>query len=184
MKQKLKSLSYWFSIIIIGIIVGISLQFATAWVAPSGTPPTGNVGAPINTSDSLQEKIGPFITKGFRNKNATVLDGTVGIGVPYTGTPPVAQISAGLNLDVEGKVGATEYCDQNGNNCKTISEISNSVGDFGGFYMGIGAMSESGCGTVNPKTRRCSCPLGYTSYLTGFSYMGGTPYYWYHICQR
>ena len=37
--------------------------------------------------------------------------GNVGIGT----TRP----SSGLKLDVEGKVGATAYCDQNGNNCQT-----------------------------------------------------------------
>ncbi|MEK7555645.1 MAG: prepilin-type N-terminal cleavage/methylation domain-containing protein [Patescibacteria group bacterium] len=45
----------------------------------------------------------------------TALKGSVGIGTTI--------ISTGLKLDVEGKVGATEYCDQDGNNCKTITAM-------------------------------------------------------------
>ena len=41
--------------------------------------------------------------------------GNVGIGDM---TP-----ASNLKLDVEGPVGATQYCDQNGNNCKTMSQI-------------------------------------------------------------
>ena len=44
-------------------------------------------------------------------------DGTANIGV---GT---ASPAAGLKLDVEGKVGATEYCDENGLNCTAASAL-------------------------------------------------------------
>lgn len=50
------------------------------------------------------------------NLNLTLhKDGPVGIG---TVSP-----SSGLTLDVEGKVGATEYCDENGNNCFTADGV-------------------------------------------------------------
>jgi len=48
--------------------------------------------------------------------NVYYTDGNVGVG---TATP-----SAGLNLDVEGKIGATQYCDENGLNCKIISQLT------------------------------------------------------------
>jgi hypothetical protein len=38
-------------------------------------------------------------------------------------------VSAGLKLDVEGKIGATEYCDEDGNNCSTIDS-------FGSLWSG------------------------------------------------
>ena len=60
-----------------------------------------------------------FKTSGGAGTNIrmTILEasGNVGIGT----TAP----SAGLKLDVEGKVGATEYCDQNGSNCKVITAM-------------------------------------------------------------
>jgi len=45
----------------------------------------------------------------------TYVTGNVGIGTSANST--------GLKLDVQGKVGATEYCDENGANCKDISTI-------------------------------------------------------------
>ena len=45
--------------------------------------------------------------------------GNVGIG---DSTP-----DGTLRLDVEGRVGATEYCDQNGANCKSPSSILTSI---------------------------------------------------------
>jgi hypothetical protein len=49
--------------------------------------------------------------------------GNIGIGdtSPDTGEQP-------LKLDVEGAVGATYYCDQNGNNCKAITGLGRSGG--------------------------------------------------------
>ena len=48
-------------------------------------------------------------------------DGAVGIG---------AIPSLGLKLDVEGKVGATAYCDENGNNCKSLTELTKTENNF------------------------------------------------------
>ncbi|EKE20095.1 MAG: hypothetical protein ACD_8C00056G0020 [uncultured bacterium] len=58
MKTKLKKITYWTGVSIVGIIVGISLQFARAWTEPGSAPPAGNVGAPINISTNPQIKTG------------------------------------------------------------------------------------------------------------------------------
>jgi hypothetical protein len=59
MKIKLaKNATYWLSVVAIGLVVGVSLQFVRAWVEPSITPPGGNVGAPISTSAIGQSKAG------------------------------------------------------------------------------------------------------------------------------
>lgn len=49
---------YWLSIVIIGLITGIGLQFAQAWSNPGSTPPTGNVAGPITTGANAQWKSG------------------------------------------------------------------------------------------------------------------------------
>jgi hypothetical protein len=51
---------YWVGVIVVGTIVGISLQFVYAWVGPpvGTTPPDGNVGAPVVTGNSWQTKVG------------------------------------------------------------------------------------------------------------------------------
>ena len=182
-KAILKNSMYWFSSVVLGIVLGFSLQLVSAWVAPTGTPPTGNVGAPINTGDSLQEKIGPLIITGFRNKSATVLDGIVGIGVPYMGTPPVAQISSGLKLDVEGKVGATEYCNADETVCRVATDLINGTGGAKGSYSISGDVCYPGDTAIGWKriAVKCvgseatyySCPCdenggnGYTQNCTG-----------------
>jgi len=64
-KQKLfKSVSYWMSVIVVGIILGVSLQFAKAWTDPASSPPNGNVGAPINTGLIAQIKSGALGVTG------------------------------------------------------------------------------------------------------------------------
>jgi hypothetical protein len=57
---------YWVSVIVIGVFVGISLQFVYAWVGPpSGvTPPGGNVGAPVTTGNVAQTKAGALTVIG------------------------------------------------------------------------------------------------------------------------
>lgn len=78
-------------------------------------------------------------TSGLSMDRAT---GNVGIGT----TSP----SAGLKLDIEGKVGATEYCDQNGNNCKSITSMGSGV--------------ERAWSTFSTGAGYCGCPTGWTQY--------------------
>jgi hypothetical protein len=60
MKTNLKKISYWASVSAIGIVIGISLQFAKAWTEPTATAPGGNIGAPITTG-ATQEKSGGLV---------------------------------------------------------------------------------------------------------------------------
>lgn len=73
-----------FKIIVLATILSFGLSYALAWTAPSATPPTGNVSAPINTGDNTQYKAGNLVL----NDSATpfvngliVRYGKVGIGV-------------------------------------------------------------------------------------------------------
>jgi hypothetical protein len=89
LKTKIKFLSgrfrYWLGIIIFGTILSFSLQLVHAWVIPPASPPTGNVGAPINTSSASQVKLGAFGVGGlFKAYSDAIFSGNVGIG---TATP-------------------------------------------------------------------------------------------------
>ena len=53
-----KQITHWLSVIVIGIALGLGLQFVRAWTEPTTAPPNGNVGAPINTSVNPQTKSG------------------------------------------------------------------------------------------------------------------------------
>ena len=117
MKKLSQQLTYWLGVVAVGLVIGLSLQFVQAWTEPTVAPPAGNVGAPLNTSGTGQIKTGGVVLNtGGATIGLVVDQGNVGIG---TITP-----NAGLKLDVEGKVGATEYCDQSGNNCVAAGSLS------------------------------------------------------------
>jgi hypothetical protein len=53
-----KQIIYWLGVIVVGIALGLALQFVRAWTEPTTAPPNGNVGAPVNTSSIWQTKWG------------------------------------------------------------------------------------------------------------------------------
>ncbi|NTU66532.1 MAG: hypothetical protein HGB08_01255 [Candidatus Moranbacteria bacterium] len=57
-KRIFENSAYWMGVIVMGLIVGVSIQFARAWVGPTADAPNGNVGAPINTGMIMQWKDG------------------------------------------------------------------------------------------------------------------------------
>lgn len=78
-----------------------------AWTAPGAVPPSGNVAAPVHTGDASQIKIGGL--------GVGALD--VAGGAIVRGTPEPADV----DLTVTGRVGAREYCDENGQNCSSAA---------------------------------------------------------------
>lgn len=51
-----------FKILILALVLAFGLQYASAaWIGPTANPPGNNAPAPINVSDSTQEKDGGFI---------------------------------------------------------------------------------------------------------------------------
>jgi hypothetical protein len=68
MKQKIKkafeSTVWWSGVIMVGLVLGLTIQFVKAWTEPTEAPPNGNVGAPINTGVNLQTKNGSLALLG------------------------------------------------------------------------------------------------------------------------
>lgn len=89
MKTKIKKITYWSSVIVVGLVFGFSLQLVKAWTEPSSTPPTVNVGAPINTGISGQVKSGALGVSGVLNTYYDTFlatdGGNVGIGTTSPG---------------------------------------------------------------------------------------------------
>jgi hypothetical protein len=61
-KKRSEKISYWLGVITLGMILGFSIQFVQAWVAPNGAP-ADNLGAPINTGSIGQAKRGALGVK-------------------------------------------------------------------------------------------------------------------------
>ncbi len=83
MKKEMKT-NHWLGIIITGIMLGASIQFAMAWTEPSSKPPKGNLAAPLNVGNKFQEKAGGlFINRdnvsgfGLMNRNYLINYGSI-----------------------------------------------------------------------------------------------------------
>ncbi|MEK7621976.1 MAG: hypothetical protein AAB415_02240 [Patescibacteria group bacterium] len=74
-------------------------------------PATPGCWPPINASSFFQRKIGDLSLRGFGALWANFKDNVL------IGGNSIADLTPSLKLDVEGKVGAREYCDANGDNC-------------------------------------------------------------------
>lgn len=96
-----EKVSYWVGVISIGVILGSSLQFAKAWVGPTGDPLHDNIGAPINTGSMEQYKSGGLGIEGvIKGYSGAIFDGNVGIGT----TSPQARLAINGDSNQDGLV--------------------------------------------------------------------------------
>lgn len=97
----------------------VTLTLATsvwaAWAEPTDVAPEGNAEAPINVSAATQTKLGHLGTMGMLQGVSGILAGPLTVG--ETALPN------GLLSRVKGNFGADKYCDSNGLNCQTITEL-------------------------------------------------------------
>lgn len=64
-KKIFENAVWWSGVVMVGLILGLSLQVVKAWTEPTEAPPGGNVGAPINTGILGQFKQGALQVLGF-----------------------------------------------------------------------------------------------------------------------
>lgn len=116
MKQKIKKIFenavWWSGVVMVGLILGVSLQFVRAWTEPTDAPPGGNVGAPINTGNNLQQKSGSLALLGQLITSYINIPGNV----PAAGNVLTAQNAAGQVAWAAGGGGGcfTYYCNKVG----------------------------------------------------------------------
>lgn len=116
MKTHLSKLKF----LVIGLLLAATASYINAdsqWVEPSGSQqivegvPAGNVDTPINVSNVTQDKIGTLRTFGFKSFGPAIIASST--------TDTAYTLTNGLLFGVNGKVGATEYCDESGQNCSS-----------------------------------------------------------------
>lgn len=165
MKQKIiKSISYWMSVIIVGIVLGVSLQFAKAWTEPTSAPPNGNIEAPINTSLIAQIKSGTLsigqalgITGIIHGFSDAYFDGNVGIG---TTTMP-----SGTALNVAGSIQQSDV--------KSSNLAADSNGKIVAATTGGGGGALNAIKTYTSGTNATYTPTADTSYIVVEIWGGG-----------
>ena len=98
----------------LALLIGLTTSYVFAWTGPTAAPTGGNVSAPVNVGLSNQTKAGSLRLAGIRTSLASYINFASSADLTTKGAPFNA-----LSLAVNGSVGATEYCDQNGENCTT-----------------------------------------------------------------
>ncbi|MHB8651701.1 MAG: hypothetical protein ACYC8S_01025 [Minisyncoccota bacterium] len=117
--QTLKSLT-------LALLLVAGVSYAASWMGPNASPPANNVDAPLNVGPASQSKLGDVTVQRTETQNGTpVITGA--ISAPFingvfgtfqkVGVASSQQPRGALTLGVEGAVGATQYCDQNGDKC-------------------------------------------------------------------
>ena len=102
-----------FGIIIVAIITGASLQLVHAWTEPTLTAPSGNLGAPINTSTTTQTKAGAlYVTGGIITPLVWDTDNTLYYLNPF-GASQVSSIFANGGINIQGNT-SLAFSDHNG----------------------------------------------------------------------
>jgi len=154
----LKKSIYWFATIIIGIILGFSLQFVKAWTEPSATAPNGNVSAPINISATSQYKSGALGIGGLLRGYSDVMGNRLCIGADCRSTWPATGLTNGVSagypytsINNDNGNGWPEYSDSTygGSNFSNWPDYSDSAGSatnatYGRYVYNNGAYAGSG----------------------------------------
>ena len=131
----------------LSLLIGLTTSAVFAWTGPTAAPTGGNTPAPLNVSSASQSKSGSLRLGGVRTSLSSYIN--FASSADLTVTPYGTTNFNALSLAVNGKVGATQYCDQYGENCTTT------VGGGGGgtCTAAAGSVYDSGWVTVGGEQR-------------------------------
>lgn len=81
----MKTITQPLKVIALALVLSVGISYVSAWTAPTATPPSGNVAAPVNVSSSAQIKTGDFsawnlfsngvVTNNLATNNLAVITG-------------------------------------------------------------------------------------------------------------
>ncbi len=172
MKTKIiKNITYWSGVVILGLVVGISIQFVAAWTEPTQAPPGGNVGAPLNTGNLGQIKNGNLILNALGNYlTGLLVNGNLQIANGKGYSPSTTEADPGNTLVTKDYVDAQS----GGGGCQWFDSVNDGLkvcGPTGNKYCGISS------GQLTYKVRATAnklCQLKKAnSWAADYYYMGG-----------
>lgn len=151
-KRIYQQLNYWLSITALGLLIGLSIQFAQgAWNNPTSSPPNSDIGAPLNTGSIGQTKTGGLIVNcgsgvdcvfnGSSAPNGIIIpNGNVGIGTMTPGAQAeIANYGGRAKMILNGQGDSWDYGEisfKNTGNNKNWSLINRQYTDYpGGFTL-------------------------------------------------
>ena len=142
---------------------------SASFTEPPSAPPSNNAYAPLDTSPFGQSKGAGLILNYNVDSNGTLLPGGTDGLIVATGTVGINTLTPvpTLGLNVIGKVGASAYCDVNGNNCTTSLGTSGPLPSYNDLPSGAVAgwcelpASGSGCDGGSLSTAPAYCAAGY-----------------------
>ena len=99
-------------VITLALILSVGISYVSAWTAPSATPPSSNVAAPVNVSSTAQIKTGDFsawnlISNGVVTNNAVVTNSIAGNTVATNNLVVATGAAAGKVLTSDATGNAT-----------------------------------------------------------------------------
>ena len=172
-------------LIVAGLVV-TSLVSAN-WTPPTGlTPPDCPAGypgcdAPINVSIVDQFKLGSLgVNKFFQSLGKLFVSNNLASTSPDSFRLVGASYDPNYVLMAQGNIGAEKYCDVNGENCKTITELgtaSSTPGGGGGVYVGATAVTYNGAevGGYSGGDAKCNTAFPGSRMATAADFANGRP---------
>jgi len=139
--------------LLIGCVLTVNYLQA-AWSPPLADPPNDNVDAPINIGTNDQVKNGGLSVDALAVFGNQYVEDSLTVGT--------TSLSQNLSVDVDGRVGATEYCDENGENCVPASSLGGS-----GSPSGIPYTIYYGYDDEQPPSSEVLSLCGYTLPVLG-----------------
>lgn len=171
MKSRIFSSLKLFSL---ALLIGLGTSYVFAWTGPTTAPTGGNTPAPINVSSASQTKSGSLRVAGVRTSLASYIN--FASSADLTAAPYGTTAFNALALAINGKVGATHYCDELGNNCLTVTQMASSTGSGTGgsvCKVGVQSVSQSSLGNT---TSSVSTGINSATYTIASAVMTGGDY--------
>lgn len=181
----LKKTTYWVSVVVIGAVLGLSIQLVLAWQEPTVAPPDANLGAPINTGGIDQIKDGKITALDVCTSSGKCLSDSSGGGLSNTDIGALFYLRSGGSTTICCDVNDTRIACSNGSapddsgshpvspNCcagypSTYTWCFDSYTDAtctdpsGGTYLPGGTYTVPGaCVAIEPKASNCgACVFG------------------------